>query len=499
MHFAEDHNFCNADEAITLHLVKTEKDYLQGGNEDLSFPPEFTEQFFGEEGRIYGYTGLKVEVFIHTVSFYTHYHLTFDSIAKDGGARNPKTNLRAKLKEIFGESLIDNRDAFIEKIKQSTDSFVQVIKEEGTAVDSWRAPTGRNPSDVSRMANGKLRQVVRLELTDPRVRKWYTCLTPLIHLFVEGGQPIESDDPRWEMYVTLEGEGPDIIVTGFCTVYRFFRYPDSTRLRIAQILVLPPYQGQGYGHRLLETINRIAVERDCYDITFEDPSDSLQELRDCMDVQRLLQFPPAVSALSLSIARLRRMAGGGGETATTSGLDPKSNTFTKGKKRNSDVDTDDNILVPPASVVEEARKAFKITKVQVKRCWESLLFLQLASSETGVVESFRELLIKRLHAGIFSNKDEAVGHGKHIIDTKNDYNINKTFMMMRTPQKETNGHDSKKIGDVLDASDEEKKLQALQELLEERENELQAVANKVSARCKKLGIAVKVKDLVNQA
>lgn len=28
------------------------------------------------------------------------------------------------VQEIFGESLIDNRDAFIEKIKQSTDSFV---------------------------------------------------------------------------------------------------------------------------------------------------------------------------------------------------------------------------------------------------------------------------------------------------------------------------------------------------------------------------------------
>jgi hypothetical protein len=53
-----------------------------------------------------------------------------------------------------------------------------------------------------------------------------------------GGQPIESDDPLWEIFVALEGEGPETVVTGFCTVYRFYHYPDSTRLRISQVCQL---------------------------------------------------------------------------------------------------------------------------------------------------------------------------------------------------------------------------------------------------------------------
>lgn len=52
---------------------------------------------------------------------------------------------------------------------------------------------------------------------------------------ITGGRPIESDDPLWEIYVTLEGEGPEIVVTGFCTVYRFYHYPDSMRLRVSQV------------------------------------------------------------------------------------------------------------------------------------------------------------------------------------------------------------------------------------------------------------------------
>jgi hypothetical protein len=41
------------------HAVRTAND-LHGDEDELSFPPEFTERFFGEEGKIYGYKGLKV-------------------------------------------------------------------------------------------------------------------------------------------------------------------------------------------------------------------------------------------------------------------------------------------------------------------------------------------------------------------------------------------------------------------------------------------------------
>jgi histone acetyltransferase 1 len=488
--------FCNADESITLHLVRTAAD-LDGDEKEFSFPPEFTERFFGEEAKIYGYKGLKIDVWLHTVSFYAHANIHYDVKLRDGGPGNPTADLPAKMKEIFGEALIDKRENFIELIPQSTDSFLQMIKAEGTVVDSWRA------DGAVKSTKGKLCQIVRMELNDARVRKFYNCLVPLISLFIEGGLPIESDDPRWEIYLSLEGEGPEVVVAGFCTVYRFYSYPESTRLRVSQILVLPPYQGKGYGYRMLETIHRIAIERNCYDITFEDPSDSLQELRDCVDVQRLLQFPPAVAALSLCVARIRNMANNEVEVATTSGQDSvpdssngknKASDSSNGKNKASDTGIDRSyktILMPPPALIDEARKALKINKGQMKRCWESLLFLQLGSSELAIQEAFRELLAKKSHAELFSKKDEDVGLGKQIVDTDNDYNIDKTFTMMRVRQQDAQNSDAN--NSVVDASDEEKKLEALQDLLEEREVELQAVADKVSSRCKKLGISVIVK------
>jgi hypothetical protein len=49
-----------------------------------------------------------------------------------------------------------------------------------------------------------------------------------------GAQGIDYD-PLWEVYLALEGEGAEMKVAGFGNVYRFYHYPDSTRLRISQV------------------------------------------------------------------------------------------------------------------------------------------------------------------------------------------------------------------------------------------------------------------------
>lgn len=254
----------------------------------------------------------------------------------------------------------------------------------------------------------------------------------------------------------------------------------------------------------MDTVNKVAVERDCYDVTMEDPSESLQELRDCMDVLRLLSFPPALSAVDSAITRIRGLGNHEAETASASGQCHDSSTVnrsTNGKNETPHHSKPDasigvkekNILLPPTEMVEEARKTLKITKMQLKRCWESLLFLQLESSEVAVQDIFRELLVRRLHSEIFSKSEEDVGHGKQVLDVDNEYNSDKTFVMMRANRiggSQANGS-AAAPQDMIDASEEDKKLQALQDLLEEREVELQAVADKVSLRCKSLGIFVK--------
>jgi histone acetyltransferase 1 len=45
-------------------------------------------------------------------------------------------------------------------------------------------------------------------------------------------------------------------IAGYATVYEYYAYPDNTRPRISQMLVLPPFQRIGLGAQLLDNIYR---------------------------------------------------------------------------------------------------------------------------------------------------------------------------------------------------------------------------------------------------
>ena len=53
---------------------------------------------------------------------------------------------------------------------------------------------------------------------------------------------------------------------GFCTLYTFWAYPNKTRLRVSQILVLPPHQRQGVGQALLQAAYALADQRGVLDV-----------------------------------------------------------------------------------------------------------------------------------------------------------------------------------------------------------------------------------------
>lgn len=65
----------------------------------------------------------------------------------------------------------------------------------------------------------------------------------------------------------LEGSLCGRAQRGFCTVYRFFSYPDRQRLRVSQVLVLPPFQRQGVGRALLEAVYALADSHNALDVT----------------------------------------------------------------------------------------------------------------------------------------------------------------------------------------------------------------------------------------
>ncbi|CAM6085157.1 unnamed protein product [Calypogeia fissa] len=497
---------CNANESLKLHVV-LEGQELQVDDEEYTFDPEFAERIFGEDGKIYGYKDLKIDLWLHAATFHAYVQIQYSS--KSAGGKK-STDVLGKLKEVFGDGLTEDRDSFKKCLLAHSQDFQQLIEKHGEFVSSWTPEDGSVPvvEEESTSANSndqsknKPRKIVRVELADPAVRDLHARLTPLCLCFIEGAQPIESDDPLWEVYLALEGEGPKMKVAGFCNVYCFYHYPDSTRLRISQILVLPPYQGSGFGLHLLESVNATATARSCYDVTMEEPSVVLQKLRDTMDVLRFLSLPSIDEAIKDALRKLQlkknmALSRSGSEISgdqsgalinvNGSNLNVPSQKLRQGSKGKS-------LLAPPAHLVEEVRENLKVSKMQFKRCWEQLLFMYLDPTDRHVQDVFQEALVQRLNLEIFEKDSGNKGVGKRVVDTDNEYDSSKTFVMMRNRKIDSvDGSgaflEEEVAGDEVQAltPGPEEKGKILQEELREREDELQGVAQSVSRHCRALG------------
>jgi histone acetyltransferase 1 len=64
---------------------------------------------------------------------------------------------------------------------------------------------------------------------------------------------------------------------------------DLKRCRISQFLILPPFQRQGLGTRLLRAVTDAYIKDPaCLEITVEDASEDFQAMRDLVDLGILL-------------------------------------------------------------------------------------------------------------------------------------------------------------------------------------------------------------------
>ncbi|KAK3252931.1 hypothetical protein CYMTET_37785, partial [Cymbomonas tetramitiformis] len=138
----------------------------------------------------------------------------------------------------------------------------------------------------------------------------------------------------------------------------------------------------------------------CLDITVEDPTDTLRLIRDRIELQAAMQHTQLCEAAATAVASL---------TATPSTAGAKSS------------------MEMPAVVAQAARKDLKLSKLQLRRCWECLLYLEAkmgSKAEIGEASAaFRQVVMRRLtHA----QKDvEKRAKGKRVMDTEEG------FIMMR--------------------------------------------------------------------
>ncbi|CAL1414215.1 unnamed protein product [Linum trigynum] len=439
--FAKPDGGVEANECITIYLVSS-KDEV-GASDAARITPIDLNSFFEEDGKIYGYQGLSITIWVSRISFQAYADISYKSTS-DGG--KGVTDLKSALQNIFGETLLDSKDDFLQTFS-SDGNYIRSIISSGEVLPHPLTNGHDGASTLSGKATSDL-EVVRMVMDNPDAGNLYSRLVPLVLLLVDGSNPIDVTDPGWELYVLtqkkdLEHEDVQSRLLGFSAIYRFYHYPDSTRLRLGQILVLPPYQSKGHGRHLLEVIHNVAISEDVYDFTVEEPLDAFQHVRTCLDVQRLLGFEPIKEALNSTVLYLKQ------------GRLSKKTHVPR--------------FVPPSSAAEDVRRVLKINKTQLTQCWEILIYLSLDAIDK-YVDDFEMIVSNRVKEEILG-KDGGSG-GKQVLEVPSEYKEDMSFVMFKTK-------DGKPSSVELDEDQTKQQEEQLKQLVDERLNVIKSVAQKV--------------------
>jgi len=101
------------------------------------------------------------------------------------------------------------------------------------------------------------------------VKLLHSRIEPLLLFFIDAAQSIDASDSAWEVLLMVEvaKDGSVIKVVGMATIYAFYVFPDKRRYRLSQVLIMPPYQGQGYGSLMIDAVFALARKTGVVDIT----------------------------------------------------------------------------------------------------------------------------------------------------------------------------------------------------------------------------------------
>ncbi|KAI0476974.1 histone acetyltransferase type B catalytic subunit [Xylaria cf. heliscus] len=325
----EDEWTANANEALTISLVKPSDSAIE---KITSFNPRFTYPIFGEDERIFGYKGLRVNLQYDARNLRPH--LSISSSKKFNSVGEVEAvDVREVLKEFLPGVAFQTRSEYEKALKDVPNTWappgilVKTAEKSGETYEIWRGS----------LADPAVKQLIR--------RSQITAL-----LFIEGGSYIGldadgKDDPeyslaRWSVflvYKTVPGaaEKREYIFQGFSTVYDFWMYQSplsssgareknapiqpklddswelpngdldlsnfARRARISQFIILPPYQGKGVGALLYDTIFDLHMaDAATREITVEDPNEDFDFLRDICDLKYLRKNVPEFAALKVN-------------------------------------------------------------------------------------------------------------------------------------------------------------------------------------------------------
>ena len=415
----------DANECVHFSIVdKTEDDeggennaegnffWASASKEKRTFEPEFTHQVFRDDETIYGYSeDLRVEVMCLPNVYERYVDVSYSE--KVRSSLNPADDIRANLNGWFPEEGTKaTKEAFMKRAKETSE--MEIPGNGGKVIAEWDGEGEESELKYS------IRQYEFKDSERTTVGRWHDNVEPFVAFYIDAASKIDKNDGRWLWFVLIAQRKDNLkrwATCGFTTVYQFYTHPFQRRLRISQVLVLPPYQRKGFGAKLLDAVRAYARMQDeagegkeVADITVEDPTDQLQRLRDVRDCIAATENKDIV--LAVKTAARRAFA-----AAQSSTADP---LHRKQKLKQAQA----ALRLPKRCYETNFKKDLKICEPQAKRVWEALLFVWAkqcqAPSEGVVADAFRTNVLNRLkkkHMASLGKGEDDVG-SKRIRDTK---------------------------------------------------------------------------------
>ncbi|MBN3284877.1 HAT1 acetyltransferase, partial [Polyodon spathula] len=279
---------CDTNEAICLKLVRFPEDL---DDDSTTFHPEYSHQLFGDD-KIQGLLCLslwnlgQVNCIEFTGRLRERLVLMYRVLLSLLNGTHPD-DVESKIREIIPARSCSNTEDFVSLLEKEAK-----FKPFGTLLHTYSVHNEETSEDITY-------QIYKAEMSCPGFQEYHERLQTFLMWFIETASFIDVDDERWDYFLVFEKynkDGETLFATvGYMTVYNYYVYPDKTRPRVSQMLILPPFQGEGHGAQLLEAIHRYYLtDPKVLDITAEDPSESYIKLRDFVHA-KLCQSLPSFS------------------------------------------------------------------------------------------------------------------------------------------------------------------------------------------------------------
>ncbi|KAM9343974.1 histone acetyltransferase type B catalytic subunit isoform 1-T1 [Pholidichthys leucotaenia] len=321
---------CDTNLAVCLKLVRFPEDIEDEG---IKFHPEYTHQVFGDEEVAFGYKDLQIQLFYTAGNLSTLFQVKYSAKVSDAYESVESDDVEGKIREIIPAGFTCNTDDFISLLEKEAN-----FKPFGTLLHSYLLHSEvsgeltyqiykvQNHKDIHILTSVFVRVLANIcgrshitvarmscfcwfcpqaDITCPAFLDYHKRLQTFIMWYIETASFIDTDDDRWDFFLLFEKynkDGETLYATvGYMTVYNYYVYPDKTRPRVSQMLIMPPFQGEGHGAQLLETVHRFYCSLPkVQDITAEDPSENYVKLRDYV-LAKLCQGLPSFAADKLHL------------------------------------------------------------------------------------------------------------------------------------------------------------------------------------------------------